>query len=89
MKKGTAIKLVLHNKDTMLHDFSIDKIPATVKESKGDNHGHGSAHGLHVAADTGKSGTLEFTPTEAGVYTFYCTVAGHKEAGMTGKLIVQ
>ncbi|MFZ5816059.1 MAG: cupredoxin domain-containing protein [Bacillota bacterium] len=89
VKKGTPVKLVLTNKDTLLHDFTVEKMPAKVKESKGDDHGHDAGLSVHVAADTGKTGTVEFTPTEAGSYTFTCTVPGHKDAGMVGKLIVQ
>jgi uncharacterized cupredoxin-like copper-binding protein len=88
--KGTPINLVLTNKDTTLHDFSIDKIPAKVKQAHGSAHGdHGAEPVVHVAADAGKSGSVEFTPTQAGTYTFYCTVPGHKDAGMEGKLIVE
>ena len=36
----------------------------------------------------GASGTLTFTPTTAGTYTFYCNVPGHSDAGMLGELIV-
>jgi len=43
---------------------------------------------LHVAAEAGHVATIEFTPTEAGTYVFYCTVPGHREAGMEGKLVV-
>jgi len=43
---------------------------------------------LHVAAGTGGNGTLTFTPSKPGTYAFYCTVAGHKEAGMVGTLTV-
>lgn len=92
VKKGQTVKLTFNNPDVQLHDFSIDKIPAKAAESHGDSHDHGAAGAgpqLHVAADAGKTGTLEFTPTEAGTYTFYCTVAGHKEAGMTGTLVVK
>ena len=37
----------------------------------------------------GKSDTKTFTSPAAGTYDFLCDIAGHKEAGMTGKLIVQ
>lgn len=43
---------------------------------------------LHVSAEAGHAATIEFTPTEAGTYVFYCTVPGHREAGMEGKLVV-
>lgn len=43
---------------------------------------------MTVAA--GKSDTKTFTaPTAPGTYDFTCDVAGHKEAGMAGKLIVK
>lgn len=43
---------------------------------------------LHVAAEAGHAATVEFTPTETGTYVFYCTVPGHRAAGMEGKLVV-
>lgn len=93
VKKGTPVTLVLNNKADVLHDFSIDKLPATVGEAHGASHeGHGSQAGttaVHVAADPGKSGSVQFTPTEPGIYTYYCTVEGHKDSGMVGKLIVE
>ncbi|MDF2626557.1 MAG: Cytochrome c oxidase, subunit copper domain [Symbiobacteriaceae bacterium] len=91
LQKGKTYQLVLDNKDVQLHDFSIDKI-AVKAEHANDNHGHdmgGKKPDLHVAADAGKSGTVTFTPTAAGSYTFYCTVDGHKDAGMVGKVVVK
>ena len=43
---------------------------------------------LHVAAGTGGKATLTFTPSKPGTYEYYCSVAGHKEAGMVGILTV-
>lgn len=90
LEKGKAYRLVLANQDSVEHDFSITKIPVEMHEE-----GHGAGHGsmgndpdLHVHADAGKSEAVEFTPTEKGTYEFYCTVLGHKEAGMVGKLVV-
>ncbi len=36
-----------------------------------------------------QSGTVTFTPSAKGTFPFYCSVPGHKEAGMTGTLVVQ
>jgi plastocyanin len=36
----------------------------------------------------GQSETIEFTADEAGEYEFYCSVPGHRQAGMWGTFIV-
>ncbi len=36
----------------------------------------------------GQQSTGSFTPNQAGTYTYYCAVPGHKDAGMTGTLTV-
>ena len=43
----------------------------------------------HVAADRGETKEGGFTAEEPGRYTYYCTVAGHREAGMEGTLVVE
>jgi cytochrome c oxidase subunit 2 len=43
----------------------------------------------HVAADGGETATGGLRADEPGRYTFYCTVAGHRSAGMEGTLIVE
>lgn len=91
LDKGKAVKLVFNNQDSQLHDFSIDKIPAKVKESHSEGmHDMGATMpDVHTSADPGKTGEVEFTPTQSGTYVYYCTVPGHKDAGMQGTLIVK
>lgn len=43
---------------------------------------------LHVAAEAGRVVDITFTPEQPGEYVFYCTVAGHRQAGMEGRLVV-
>lgn len=91
---GEPVKLTLQNNGVLEHDFSIMEFPieGEAAESGGSGHEAGHSEGdepdLHVSALGGASATLEFTPSKPGTYEFWCTVPGHKEAGMTGTLVV-
>ncbi|HXF37257.1 MAG TPA: multicopper oxidase domain-containing protein [Actinomycetota bacterium] len=43
--------------------------------------------GVKVALDPGATATARF-PADPGTYTFYCSIPGHREAGMEGTLVV-
>jgi plastocyanin len=42
----------------------------------------------HVYAEAGQTAEGGFTADMAGTYEFYCSVAGHRDAGMVGMLTV-
>jgi len=93
---GQLIKLVFQNADSLDHDLSVMEFPmemmgATQAPMAGHDMGNmgGMEPELHMAALMGQTATLEFTPTKPGTYEFFCTVAGHKEAGMKGTLFVK
>ena len=44
---------------------------------------------VHVAADRDETAEGGLRADTAGEYTYYCTVAGHREAGMEGTLVVE
>jgi len=43
----------------------------------------------HVSADAGEIAVGGFRAHEPGRYAFYCSVAGHRDAGMEGTLVVE
>ncbi|NTU64912.1 MAG: multicopper oxidase domain-containing protein [Chloroflexi bacterium] len=89
-KVGQPINLVLKNNGTVLHDFVSTDAMVEVMEEHGAMHDMaGMQTNMHAAIEAGQESTLEFKATQTGTYTFYCTIAGHREAGMTGKLIVK
>ena len=92
---GQPIQLTLTNDDALEHDLSITEIPLAASTPQDSNTGHDMNMGgaaeqpdLHVSATANSSGMIEFTPSKAGTYEFFCTVAGHKDAGMVGSLVV-
>lgn len=94
---GQPVTLTINNVGGAEHDFVIEKIEVTDVVEQGNASAEHSMHDmesmadeydLHVATQQGGTSILKFTPTEAGTYQVFCTVAGHKEAGMVAELIV-
>lgn len=95
---GQPVRLTLYNDGALEHDFSIMDMPYSGGEMIDDAMaGHDMAHDmsnmdelpqLHMSAQSGGNMTLEFTPSTAGRYEYFCTVEGHRAAGMVGTLVV-
>lgn len=58
-------------------------------EHEGDSAAQVSLVPLHIAAEGDEHAELVFEATEPGEYVFYCSVPGHREAGMEGTIIVE
>lgn len=71
---GEEVTVELTAEGGVEHDFTIEGVDGEDLEV--------------VAADAGATATGTFTIDEAGSYTFYCSVPGHREAGMEGSLEV-
>jgi len=91
-KAGQPMRIMLQNEGTLLHDMSSLDAMVEMMQAEGAGHDMGDIDNqmrMHVAAEVGQMAMMEFTPTQAGTYEFFCSVEGHKEAGMVGKLIVE
>jgi len=92
---GQPVRITFNNEDVVEHDLSVLEMPTSQMSESSDSMGGHDMNDtemepdLHVAAAAGGSGQVEFTPTKPGTYEFFCTVAGHKEAGMHGTLTVR
>ena len=92
---GEVLEIAIQNADPALHDFTIDKIDADVHISYlggTGQHQHQEPErdaDVHFALTEPASGVVHLKVDEPGEYEFYCSVPGHREAGMEGTLIVQ
>jgi uncharacterized cupredoxin-like copper-binding protein len=91
VQAGKPVLLTIKSTGQTDHDFTVMGMPATnVKnDTKGrDGHGHNQAGEVVGHPRKGGEVTIRFTPTTPGTYEFYCSVTGHKDAGMRGVLTV-
>lgn len=93
IKSGETTRLNVKNTDTQLHDLTVVNFKGTSKAVRESGAHSGAAHGkelaTHISVDPGKTSVMDLTPAASGEYEVFCTVAGHKDAGMTAKLIVK
>ena len=95
LSKGESVRLDFRNSASQLHDFTVEQMPAADVRTGASAAEHDmqkmktDQYALHVAVAGGKNAQLDFRPTAAGDYEFYCTVAGHREGGMRGIIRVE
>jgi uncharacterized cupredoxin-like copper-binding protein len=91
---GEPVTITLNNIGKVEHDFVVEKITVTSVEASDTgpaaHHqgGHQADYDLHFFARAGDTETLHFTALEAGTYEVFCSIEGHKEAGMVAQLVV-
>jgi len=92
---GTVKTITVLAKDYSFSPSSItvkkgEKVEIVLSSSQG-------AHDIKIDAlgvasktvNTGETATVEFTPTKAGTYEYYCSIGAHRAMGMKGTLIVE
>lgn len=90
VRQGETIRFVHHNDGQLLHEFVIgtraelDQHAAMMARFPGME--HDEPYMAHVAP--GQSGEMIWTFNRAGEFDFACLIAGHYQAGMTGRIQV-
>ncbi len=69
---GDAIRVVIVNEDGVPHDFSIPDFNVQTPMVMGK----------------GSLADALFIADKSGIFSFFCSISGHRQAGMEGKLIV-
>lgn len=89
---GEVLEIAIQNAEPTLHDFTIDNIDADVHISylggTDQRQEPDRDADVHFALTELASGVVHMKVDEPGEYEFYCSVPGHREAGMEGTLIV-
>jgi uncharacterized cupredoxin-like copper-binding protein len=95
-KVGERVRLVIVNEGVVLHDVTAEEFHGEVQTTAaveshasdaGDAHGGGGE--FHAALNGGDTAELVFEAEEAGEYELFCTVPGHRDLGMTARLIIE
>lgn len=90
-----VIEIAIQNVEPLLHDFTIDEVDANVHISYlggTGEHVHVEPEreaDIHFALSERGTGVVHVKVSQPGEYVFYCSVPGHREAGMEGTLIVR
>ncbi|MEX1022790.1 MAG: cupredoxin domain-containing protein [Dehalococcoidia bacterium] len=92
---GEEVTVHLKNTGESEHTFNVDAMPvdSLTPSSAGEPSGATSEEDVgdstvHVRLAAGAEERVVFVPSEAGEYAFYCTVPGHREAGMEGTISI-
>ncbi len=91
IRAGQQVRVVVVNQGDTPANFTVNEIPVRfVKMVRFDpalSHGMSEAVSLIVGPD--RTGVIEFTPTQPGVYTIANLHEGHGEAFVRGRLIIE
>lgn len=91
VKRGEQVRFVLRNNGHEDHEFLLATSEANLKHAEAMKKNPGMEHdepnGIQLAPK--KSGEIVWKFTRAGTFEFSCLIAGHREAGMTGTVVVK
>ena len=72
VNQGDTVRITIINGDAVLHDFKLDEFDVYSGQLLSDE----------------QTVTMEFVANQAGEFTYYCSIPGHREIGMFGLIRV-
>ena len=88
--QGETLRLVMHNSGKVMHELVLGSKKELEEHAalmlKFPNMEHSEPYMAHVVP--GKTGEIIWTFNKPGDFDFACLIAGHYQAGMTGKIKV-
>ena len=91
VRKGEQIKFIIRNNGELDHEFILATTEENLKHAeemkKNPEMEHDDPNAKRIAPKKGSEIVWKFTKT--GTFEFGCLIPGHREAGMTGFVIVK
>ncbi|MDP3256658.1 cupredoxin family protein [Bosea sp. (in: a-proteobacteria)] len=91
VRRGEQIKFALRNNGEIDHEIVVatleDNLKHAIEMQKNPDMEHDDPNAKRLAPK--KTGEIVWAFTKAGEFDFSCLIPGHREAGMTGKVIVK
>jgi uncharacterized cupredoxin-like copper-binding protein len=91
VRKGEQIRFLLRNSGRLDHEFLLATTEENLKHAeemkKNPDMEHDEPNGTRLAP--GKSGEIVWRFTKPGTFEYGCLIPGHREAGMTGTIVVK
>jgi uncharacterized cupredoxin-like copper-binding protein len=89
--RGTSVRFLLRNKGELEHEFVLGTTQENIRHAeqmrKHPDMEHDDPFARRLAPK--RAGELVWRFTRSGVFEFGCLIPGHREAGMTGTIIVR
>ena len=91
VKQGEQIRFVIRNNGELDHEFILATTEENLKHAeqmkKYPEMEHDDPNAIRLAPKKAREIVWKFT--KAGIFEYGCLIPGHREAGMTGKVIVK
>ena len=91
VRRGEQVKFTLRNNGELDHELVLATLEENLKHAvemqKNPDMEHDDPNAKRLAPK--KAGEIVWQFTKAGEFDFSCLIPGHREAGMTGKIIVK